>query len=227
VTRVFEQAQLEEMGKRTLDRVLEAIDARDAAAARRLAQRMYNEFTGMHDLYRDWLTATLSAVGRRYGDDALEEIMTDGIRAWWTPLSRSLPRGPADYEQRVRMFVAGLRGHLQPLEIIEDDEKIEIRMQPCGSGGRQIAQGRYAGPDAFLTVARAQRMTYGRENVPVYCTHEIAMERVDVENDGHPFVITEPAAELGKGYCRLLLYKNPADIPERYYTRLGLRKPQG
>jgi hypothetical protein len=224
--RIFDEAQLAEMGKRTLDRVLEAIAAGDAAEASRLAQRMYNEFTGMHDLYRDWLTGTLSAIGRRYGDEALEDIMTDGIRAWWTPLSRSLPRGPEHYEQRVKMFVAGLRGHLQPMDIVEDDEKIEIRMKPCGSGGRQIAQGRYEGADGFLKVAQPQRMTYGRPDVPVYCTHEIAMERVDVENDGHPFVITEPAAELGKGYCRLLLYKNPKDIPERYYTRLGLTKPQ-
>lgn len=225
MTRIFDQADLDEMGKRTLDRVTAAIDSGDAAEAKRLAQRMYNEFVGMHDLYRDWLTGTLSAIGRRYGDEGLEEIMTDGIRAWWTPLSKKLPKDPKDFPQRVKMFVAGLRGHLQPMDIVEDDEKIEIRMKPCGSGGRQIMHGRYAGPDAFLTVERAQRQTYGRENVPVYCTHEIAMERVDIENDGHPFVITEPAAELGKGYCTLCIYKDPKDIPEKYYTRLGLTKP--
>ncbi len=225
MTRLFDQAQLDEMGKRTLDRVLDAIDAGDPVEAKRLAQRMYNEFVSMHDLYRDWLTGTLSEVGRRYGDEALENVMTDGIRAWWTPMSRKLPKGPEHLEQRVKMFIAGLRGHLQPMDIVEDDEKIEIRMKPCGSGGRQIMHGRYEGPDAFLKVARAQRMTYGRENVPVYCTHEIAMERVDVENDGHPFVITEPADELGKGYCTLCIYKDPKDIPEKYYTRLGLTKP--
>ncbi len=225
MTRIFEQADLDQMGKRTLDRVLAAIDSGDAAEAKRLAQRMYNEFVGMHDLYRDWLTGTLSAVGRQFGDERLEEIMTDGIRAWWTPLSNTLPKDPKDFPQRVKMFVAGLRGHLQPMDIVEDDEKIEIRMKPCGSGGRQIMHGRYTGPDAFLTVERAQRQTYGRENVPVYCTHEIAMERVDIENDGHPFVITEPAAELGKGYCTLCIYKDPKDIPEKYYTRLGLTKP--
>lgn len=225
MSRLFSEEELEEMGRRTVDRVCAAIDAGDAAEAKRLALRMYNEFVGMHDLYRDWLTGTLSVVGRRFGDEVLEEVMTDGIRAWWTPLSRKLPKGSEHLEQRIRMFVAGLRGHLQPMEIREDDEKIEIFMKPCGSGGRQIQHGRYDGPDAFLKVERAQRATYGRENVPVYCTHEIAMERVDVENDGHPFVITEPAEELGKGYCRLCIYKNPKDIPAHYYTRLGLTKP--
>jgi len=225
MARIFSDEELAAMARRSVDRVCDAIDAGDAADAKRLALRMYNEFVSMHDLYRDWLTSTLSEVGRRYGDAALEEVMTDGIRAWWTPMSRKLPQGEAHLEQRIRMFVAGLRGHLQPMEINEDDEKIEIFMKPCGSGGRQIQDGRYTGPNAFLTVEKAQRMTYGRENVPVYCTHEIAMERIDVENDGHPFVITEPAEELGKGYCRLCIYKDPKDIPEKYYTRLGLTKP--
>ena len=65
----------------------------------------------MHDLYRDWLTATLSEVGRRYGHEALEALMT------------------------------------------------------------------------------------------------------------------EPAEELGTGYCRLYIDKDPKDIPEKHYTRPGLTKP--
>ena len=113
------------------------------------------------------------------------------------------------------------------MDIREDDEKIEIRMMPCGSGGRQIQAGKYEGPKAFLKVATPQRMTYGRPDMPVYCTHEIAMERLDAIRDGHPFVITEPAAELGRDYCVLKIYKDPKDIPAHYYERLGLTKPAG
>ena len=223
--RVFNDAELREMGKRSLDKVVEAIDAGDAEGAKRLAQRMYNEFVSMHDLYRDWLTATLSEVGRRYGDEVLESVMTDGMDAWWTPLAKKINEGPDDFSRKVKMFVAGLRGHLQPMDITEDDEKVEIRMKPCGSGGRQIAAGKYEGERAFLKVATPQRMTYGRPDVPVYCTHEIAMERLDAERDGHPFAITEPARVLGQDYCVIKIYKNPKDIPAKYYERLGLTKP--
>jgi len=225
LARIFSDDELRDMGRRSLDRVLEAIDAGDPEDAKRLAQRMYNEFVSMHDLYRDWITGTLSEVGRRFGDETLESVMTAGIDSWWTPMAQKLAAEPDDFARKVKMFVAGLRGHLQPMEITEDEEKIEIRMQPCGSGGRQIAAGKYAGANAFLTVAKPQRMTYGRPNIPVYCTHEIAMERLDAERDGHPFVITEPAAELGRDYCVLKIYKDPANIPAHYYERLGLKKP--
>ena len=42
--RVFTDKELEEMGKRTLDLLLEAIDSGDKERARNLAQRMYKEF---------------------------------------------------------------------------------------------------------------------------------------------------------------------------------------
>jgi hypothetical protein len=37
--------------------------------------------------------------------------------------------------------------------------------------------------------------------------------------------IVEPSDELGVEPCRTYLYKNSADIPERFYARLGLKKP--
>ena len=225
--RIFNDDQLREMGRRSLDCVLEQIDAGNAEEAKRLAQRMYNEFVAMHDLYRDWITGTLSSVGKRYGDVALEEVMTEGLDSWWTPMAEKINAVPDDFTRKVKMFVAGLRGHLQPMDIREDDEKIEIRMMHFCSGGRQIQACKYEGPNAFLKVATPQRMTYGRPDVPVYCTHEIAMERLDAIRDGHPFVITEPAAKLGRDYCVLKIYKDPKDIPAHYYERLGLTKPAG
>ena len=81
--RLFSEEEVREMGKRTVDRLTEAIDAGDAEQAKKIAHRMYNEFLGMHDLYRNWTTATLSEVGKRFGDEVLEEIMMAGVKAWW------------------------------------------------------------------------------------------------------------------------------------------------
>ena len=79
--RFFSEEEIREMGKRTVDRLTEAIDAGDAEQAKKIANRMYNEFLGMHDLYRNWTTATLSEVGKRFGDEVLEEIMMTGVKA--------------------------------------------------------------------------------------------------------------------------------------------------
>jgi len=223
--RFFSDDELREMERRTVDRLTDAIDAGETEKAKKIARRMYNEFLSMHDLYRNWITATLSEVGRRYGDEDLEAIMTEGVRAWWKPILASLPREPEAMPAKIKVFVAGLHGHLQPLAITEDEEKIEIKLCPCGSGGRLISEGKYDGPDAFLTIKKAQPLTYGRQDFPVYCAHESAMEKVDIEENGKPFVVVEPAARLGKDYCTMIVYKDPDKIPEKYYARLGLTKP--
>ena len=223
--RLFSDEELRAMGQRTVDRLTEAIDAGDAEEAKKLAKRMYNEFLGMHDLYRNWITGTLSEIGRRYGDEALEGIMVEGVRAWWKPIVASLPKEPEALPKKIKMFTAGLRGHLQPLEISEDDEKIEIKLCPCGSGGRLISEGKYEGKNAFLTIKNEQPLTYGRKDFPVYCAHEYAMEKVDIEENGKPFVVVEPAVKLGKEYCTMVVYKDPDKVPVKYYERLGLKKP--
>jgi hypothetical protein len=225
--RLFSEEELREMEKRTVDRVKEAIHGNDPERAIQIAERMYNEFVSMHDLYRDWTTAMLSAIGRRFGDDVLQEIMTEGVRAWWLPTRQKFPEGPEKLRHRIKMFVAGLHGHLQPLQIREDEEKVVIQMRPCGSGGRLVLEGKYDGPDGFLKIRKAQQMTYGRSDFPVYCAHEAPMELVDIERNGAPFVVVDPAATIGKEPCSFVIYKDPSKIPARYWERLGKSKPSG
>jgi hypothetical protein len=117
------------MEKLTVDRLVGAIEAGDADGAKKIAQRMYNEFLSMHDLYRNWIAATLSFIGRRFGDQVLEEAIDEGVKTWWLPNLEKLPQGYATLKARLRMFAAGLHGHLQPLHIEEDDEKITIQMR--------------------------------------------------------------------------------------------------
>jgi hypothetical protein len=222
---LFSADDLREMEARSVDRLVAAIEAGERDRAVELARRMFNEFEAMHDLYRDWTAATLSAVGRRFGDAALEDVMHESVKAWWGPISKKLGDVAQPLAKRIRMFVAGLRGHLQPMTIEEDDEKVVICMRPCGSGGRLILEGKYEGPDAFFTVAEAQQMTYGRENFPVYCAHEPAMEAVDIDANGAPFMVVEPAAQLGREHCRFIIYKDRDRVPERYYERVGRKKP--
>ena len=223
--RLLTEAEITEMEKRTVDRLAEAIEEGDKERAKQIARRMYNEFLGMHDLYRNWTTAMLSFIGRRFGNDVLEEAMTEGVKAWWLPNLEKLPQGSEAFRQRVKMFVAGLSVHMQPLHIEEDDEKVVIRMHPCGSGGRLVLEGKYEGAEAFLTLDKPHQLTYGRDSFPVYCAHEPPMELLDIKKNGSPFVVVEPAAQLGKEHCSFIIYKDPSKVPAKYYERLGLKKP--
>jgi len=225
--RWFSDDELDAMGTRTLDALKAAIEAQDTELASTLAQRMYNEFLSQHDGYRNWVTSLLSEIGRRFGDDVLGDMMTSTVESWWVPNLEALAgRSGGNRRAQVKMFAAGLRGHLQPMRVTEDEDKVTIEMQPCGSGGRLILEGKYDGDDAFYSVGNPRKMTYGRRDFPVYCAHEAAMEEIDMDRNGAPLVVVNPAENLGTEHCQFVIYKNPDDVPDHYYERLGKSKPE-
>lgn len=66
----------------------------------------------MHDLYRNWVTSTLSEVARRHGDEELEQIMNEGVRSWWMPALNAMPKGENQLRGKISKNVAaGLQGH--------------------------------------------------------------------------------------------------------------------
>lgn len=127
--RILNQDEIAEMEQQTIDRVIAAIEAGDKEGAKKLARRMYNEVMSMHDLYLNWMGATLSFIGERFGNEVLEETLDAGVKTWWTPNLDKMPQGDdnAALRARVKMFAGGLRAHLVPLNIEEDDEKSSSR----------------------------------------------------------------------------------------------------
>ena len=86
----FSSNEISEMEKKTVDRIIEAIDSGDYDKAKKLTRRMYNEFLSMHDLYRNWVTSLLSEIGKRYGDQDLEVIMNESCKSWWRPIRQKI-----------------------------------------------------------------------------------------------------------------------------------------
>ena len=219
--RIFTDKELEELGRRTLDLVLEAIDAGDKAKAKELAQRMYKEFNYLHDGYFTWVTGLQTYIYRKMGIDAVEEAE----RQAHTIESKIafIPSGETDLRARVENLLGGLRGHLQPITVAEDDEKVTITMEPCGSGERLIQKGGY---DVGLTkVKESHPITWGMKDFPIYCVHCPVMEALDIENTGDFVFCHHVSDPIGKEHCRFVFYKDPADIPEEFYTRIGKKKP--
>ncbi len=221
--KVFTEEELNEMGMQTADVIVASIDAGDRQKAKKLTRRMYQEFLAMHDLYRDWVTALLTFIGVRYGDEVLYQALKESCSPWVKGLTELYAN--KDIRRKAEMLAGGLRGHLQPLEIKEDDEKFIILMHPCGSGGRLVLNGSYGPPHDFMRVKKAQPMTYGREDFPVYCAHCSFQEILPIEWDGTPLFITVPSAKLGEEPCQIYIYKDPKAIPSELYQRVGKKKP--
>jgi hypothetical protein len=219
--RVFTDKELKDMGARTLDLVFEAIEAGDKKKAKDLAQRMYNEFNYLHDGYMVWVSGLQSWIYKNCGTDSLEKAEKEAHTIEGNTVFKS--SGPTDFRSRVINQAGKMRGHLQPMEIVEDDEKVSITMKPCGSGERIISLGCY---EAGLSrVKGPHRATWGQKDFPIYCVHCPVGEMLAMERAGYFSVVKIVSEPIGKEGCHFTLYKDNANIPEKYYQRIGVKKP--
>ncbi|MEJ2717361.1 MAG: hypothetical protein P8182_09515 [Deltaproteobacteria bacterium] len=203
--RLFSEEELKALSERTIDRLLAAVESDDRESAKKLARRMYAEFLAMHDLYRDWVTHLLTFVGERFGDDSLYDALEETVRGYTQRLSDRYA-GKSD-RRSIELLLAGFRGHLQPFDIEEDEEKFIITPHPCGSGERLIRDGGYDPPSNFLRIKEPQPMTFNRPDFPVYCAHCALQNIIPAEPGGSPLFVTEPSDDPGKEPCRIYVYK--------------------
>jgi len=222
--RVFTDEELQEMGARTVDLIDQAIEAGETEKAKKLSRRMYRECSAMHDLYRDWVAALMDYVYKEQGEESLYQALrqTIGGTFAWTPETDEL-----DFRLKVRILASALRGHLEPMTIVEDDEKVCIRMEPCGSGQRLVQSGAYGPPRNLTMMQQPHAMTWGMTDFPVYCTHAPVQEILSIERLGHPAYVAFPPDKVARREsCWYCVYKDPRDIPEEMYRRVGKEKPE-
>lgn len=219
--RVFTDEELRAMETRTLDLLREAIDSGDKEKAKELAERMYEECIYLHDGYMVWISGLLTYIYNNHGIEAVEraerEAHTIEGKIAFKPLEKN------DFRSRVQHAAKAMRGHLQPLVIEEDDEKVTITMKPCGSGERIIEMGGYE--QGLARVKEPGHITWGMRDFPIYCVHCPVVEMLTVESAGHlerVHLVSEP---MRHGFCHFAFYKDPADIPEQFYERIGKQKP--
>ena len=218
--REFTDKELKEMGTRTLDLVKEAIDSGDKKKAKDLADRMYQEFNYLHDGYMVWITGLQSFIYKNFGVDALEKAEREAHTIEANTVFK--PPEKTDFRSLVEFQASKMRGHLQPMLIEEDDEKVSITMQPCGSGERIIQMGGY---EAGLSrVQEPHRVTWGQKDFPMYCVHCPVGELLAFDRAGEFTVVKIVSDPIGKEGCHFTLYKDKAAIPEKYYSRIGKKK---
>jgi len=225
--RIFTKEELKQMGMRTMDAALQAIEVDDKETAKKLIKRMHREFEGTHDLYVGWVSDIMDYIYVHDGEAGLYEAIRKAVGNYFVPMIEIYEK--SDFRKQVEMLAWGLRGHLQNLIIEEDDEKVAIKMDPCGSGQRLSQSGAYC-PPRCLSKIKPHPMTWGVADFPIYCVHSPLQEIVSVEKLGYPVVVTLPEDEeagvANKKSCWMCVYKDPKAIPEKIYTRIGMKKPK-
>jgi hypothetical protein len=195
-----------------------AITAGDSVTALERARRFHDDALVSHDRGMSRVSALLSWIAEHEGADAVEASLEVAMRADML--------GDASFRERAEALMHFTRVHLQSFELEEDDEKITFLCPVCPSGGRLLRGGHYQAPRSDAVIPGPRPLTYGRSELPVYCCHEPAMEKSSIEATGVPLFVVDPPERLGVDPCPTYLYKDPADIPERFYRRLGLEKPK-
>lgn len=235
--RPVRQDDWETLGRPTPALIREAIDEGRLEDAKRLADYVVPEGKSLHDLMCDWVWDMLTAIAEAHGEEEMYRILRRSQSTWM--LKRTFKAFVAmPVEDRVRLTAEIMRAHHcgpaqdGEIEVIEEEDRYTIRMDPCGSGGRMRrgdpvdgTPSRLGPPYNFGKTAEAHDWSWGRSDVPYYCVHCAVNEILPMEWGGHPLWVTDFDPDETKP-CYWTFYKTAEAIPEIYYTRVGRSKPK-
>jgi hypothetical protein len=198
----------------------------------------------IHDRYADYQAGLLTFVARRFGEAELEAcfryVLDPYLRERYGPFDiRQRPYEETVFRNAYLTYEA-MRAHLcgpgrrGDLQIEEDDDKIVVGFDPCGSGGRQQRESEGGtgptGVELGITTERHD-WAWNEEGVCYYCSHCcFATELWPAEQWGHPIrVVDSPLYGEAKSdepkRCTWTVYKRLDAIPEEAYRRIGRTKP--
>lgn len=217
-----------ELGIGTVRVINDLIDAGKSEEAKAMVDYFRTEMLVVHDIYAQYVQDILAFIARTFGEDQVEAAFRGALGTWFA--ERYEAYNKMSLEERVRLTAEGMRCHLDGPErkgdfnLIEEQDRFVFQWDPCGSGGalrrRAAAEGK-----EVESAHEAHPWTWGKKGVCLYCSHcSMVNEILPIENFGYPNRITEYPANPGDP-CTWYIYKNPDDIPEEYYTRIGKSKP--
>jgi hypothetical protein len=226
-----------DLGLPTQEMIIKAIDEGRYEEAKALARYMVPEGKGLHDLFCDWIWDMLTKTAEKDGEEAAYQLCRATQKTW---MMRRTWKGllKMSVEDRVRINAEVMRSHRcgpkqdGEIEIIEEQDRISIKMDPCGSGGRMRrgdpvggTPSRLGPPYNFGVTKQAHPWSWGRKNVPFYCIHCAINEILPIEWGGYPLWVTGYSDDASKP-CYWHFYKKPDLIPDKYFSRLGFEKPK-
>jgi hypothetical protein len=226
--RMIRKEGVEELGIGTVRVINDLIDQGKAEEAKAMVDYFRTEMLVVHDIYAQYVQDILAFIATTFGEDQVEAAFRAALGTWFG--ERYEAYNKMTLEERVQLTAEGMRCHLDGPErkgdftLIEEKERYVYKWDPCGSGGairrRAAAQG-----TEVASAQEAHNWTWGKKGVCLYCTHcSMVNEILPIENFGYPNRITEYPENPGDP-CTWYIYKNPDDIPEEYYTRIGKTKP--
>ena len=204
----------------------------------------------VHDRDVDHTYGLMHEVKLRLGEDAIRDMYDRVLLPLfaWRYDKFDIDRHPWDEALEVLMLVAceAMRGHLVgpertgDFELVETDDRFILRFDPCGSGQRTIrgdwiegTPARMEPPYNWSVTEEPHTWNHGTPGVCHYCVHCIVlMEEMPIDRFGYPVRVIDPPVYPDadpdpdrRQKCQWQMFKDPTQVPEEYYERVGRRKP--
>jgi hypothetical protein len=224
--RVFSEKELRELSKGFVQLASEHLDAGRLDEAKYWCRRAIDAPSHVHDFLVNSVAMLLSFIYDRLGEETAAEALRQTMEKQTVKLAVPETR---ELKEWITWCADIARQHspIPGLQVQEDHEKFVLTVT-CPSGGRLIQEGAYDGPDGYRKFTKPGPHTWGEKDMPIYCghcswTHEIIP--LTKFGPGSQFwVHATPFPKKPGENCLHYVYKNPENIPEEYYERLGIKK---
>jgi hypothetical protein len=219
---------LDELRQGTAGQIVDLIDQGRLEEAKQRVDYFRTEMMVVHDIYVRYVQDMLAFIAGKLGEEAVEKAFRSSLEGWFRQRYEAYNR--LSFQEKLELTAEGMRCHLDgpgrsgDFTVVEEAERFVFRWDPCGSGGVLRRNAEASG--AQLAVAKeAHDWTWGKKEVCLYCSHcSLVNEILPIENFGYPNRITQYPEKAGDP-CTWYIYKDPDDIPEQFYARIGKSKP--
>lgn len=233
---------LDSLGVATWSLLEDAIRGGDTANAVRLLDYVHEaEVAPRHVFHTDWLYGNQSYVIEQFGTLAYHDMFRAQDGSGGGADSGSVGGFPPalvrDVEALVKRQAEIMRAHQPPrasIVIVDEPDRYVMNFFPCNSGGRMLRSGMTEGKWSLPVITRGEDgkpypWSWSKEGKPFYCLH-CALGRgiMAIESRGFPIRVHD---DPGSGFnpdrehpfdpCRMVFYKDPNLIPDRYFDALG------
>lgn len=222
-----------------------ACGAHDREAALAHLAELKEMWRQIQDRDVDHLYALLNEAVKRWGEQTVGEFWDAIIGPLFTSRYAKFDTSQNEWANslwtNVYLAFEAMRGHLVgpdrdgSMEFEEDETRYTWRFDPCGSGGRAMRGDSVEGspprmepPFEFGVTKDEFDFAWNKKGVCYYCVNCcVVMQLMPIDEFGYPVRVVEPPTYPAERdlKCTWHVYKDPADVPERYYRDVGREKP--
>lgn len=212
--------------EKTFNKLSNAVDVKDSLLALELVKKYHSQALIYHDALITFTYSYPTTVLGFSGEKIAIEVCNGSIarnplwNGMWELTKILTPVDLAAFlADHLRFHFSGDNREGQ-IQIIEDDKKIRLVFDPCGSGGAL----RRRLKNNVVKLKEKHQFGWNKcDEVNLYCSHCALNEKKSIDMFGYPKLVVEFQADENKP-CGWTMYKNEADVPAEVYTRLGLKK---